>query len=164
MEISGHALFHPTSVGRQDCEEATSGGSRLQWSPTGLSQGRLNFLNPEIEAPTDFVYDLLKLQKVLKLEITEQNLIQHIVNRLEPQVLDYVEVRNPNNRAQLLQVISNFEERYSVRETQSSNSNNSERRDWDSRWRSPDDHRIRNWRDVEVFDRQNGRRDTDKNA
>ncbi|GFX96968.1 hypothetical protein TNCV_1997001 [Trichonephila clavipes] len=53
----------------------------------------------------------------------ELNLIQHIVNRLEPQVLDYVEVRNPSTRAQLLQVISKFEERYLTRETWGSTKN-----------------------------------------
>ncbi|GFV82557.1 transposable element Tcb2 transposase [Trichonephila clavipes] len=75
------------------------------------------------QAPTDFVYDLLKIQKSLKLEMTEQKLIEHIANRLEPQVLDYVVVRNPTSRFQLLQVILKFEERYSARETQGPNNN-----------------------------------------
>ncbi|GFW24734.1 retrovirus-related Pol polyprotein from transposon 297 [Trichonephila clavipes] len=44
------------------------------------------------EALVDFVYELLKFQKALKLEMTELNLIQHIVSRLEPQVQDFVEV------------------------------------------------------------------------
>ncbi|GFS77555.1 hypothetical protein TNCV_321071 [Trichonephila clavipes] len=43
--------------------------------------------------------------------MTELNLIQHIVSRLEPQVQDYVEVRNLSTRAQLIQVLSKFEER-----------------------------------------------------
>ncbi|GFW69604.1 uncharacterized protein TNCV_489481 [Trichonephila clavipes] len=51
--------------------------------------------------PVDFVYELLKLQKALKLEMTELNLIQHVVSRLEPQVHDYVDFRNLTTRAQL---------------------------------------------------------------
>ncbi|GFT36938.1 hypothetical protein TNCV_174961 [Trichonephila clavipes] len=43
--------------------------------------------------------------------MTEQNLIEHIVNRLEPQVLDYVDVRSPTTTSPLLQVVSKFEER-----------------------------------------------------
>ncbi|GFS99503.1 hypothetical protein TNCV_4534691 [Trichonephila clavipes] len=78
--------------------------------------------------------------------MTEQNLIEHIINRLEPQVLDYVDVRNPTTRSQLLRVVSKFEERYLARETQSSSNNNSERQDWDERRRSLDDRRNRNWR------------------
>ncbi|GFV25744.1 hypothetical protein TNCV_2444481 [Trichonephila clavipes] len=34
-----------------------------------------------------------------------------------------------------------------------------ERRGWDERWRSTGDRRNRNWRDAEVLDRQNDRRD-----
>ncbi|GFX42168.1 hypothetical protein TNCV_2135811 [Trichonephila clavipes] len=40
--------------------------------------------------------------------MTELNLIQPIVSRLETQVQDYIEVRNPTTRARLIQVISKF--------------------------------------------------------
>ncbi|GFV00673.1 uncharacterized protein TNCV_2950411 [Trichonephila clavipes] len=43
------------------------------------------------QKPSDFVYDLLKIDKILKLEITEEKLIDHTISRLEPQILDYVE-------------------------------------------------------------------------
>ncbi|GFY03887.1 uncharacterized protein TNCV_1196671 [Trichonephila clavipes] len=43
------------------------------------------------QKPSDFVYDLLKIHKILKLEMTEELLIDHIISRLEPQILDYVE-------------------------------------------------------------------------
>ncbi|GFX47381.1 uncharacterized protein TNCV_4691861 [Trichonephila clavipes] len=49
------------------------------------------------QEPTDFVYDLLKLLKKLELGISEKALVDHIFVRLEPQVQDYVEVRNPEN-------------------------------------------------------------------
>ncbi|GFU55808.1 uncharacterized protein TNCV_753461 [Trichonephila clavipes] len=45
------------------------------------------------QKPSDFVYDLLKIHKILKLEMTEEKLIDHIISRLEPQILDYEEIR-----------------------------------------------------------------------
>ncbi|GFW16019.1 uncharacterized protein TNCV_4432921 [Trichonephila clavipes] len=65
------------------------------------------------QEPTDFVYDLLKLNKKLELGMSEKALVDHIFVRLVPQVLDYVEVRNPQTAIQLLEVIAKFEERYS---------------------------------------------------
>ncbi|GFT30784.1 retrovirus-related Pol polyprotein from transposon 17.6 [Trichonephila clavipes] len=62
------------------------------------------------QKPSDFVYDLLKIHKILNLEMTEEKLIDHIISRFEPKILDYVEsgnsaqntaVRNAND--QLLQ-------------------------------------------------------------
>ncbi|GFW02279.1 uncharacterized protein TNCV_2384021 [Trichonephila clavipes] len=44
---------------------------------------------------SDFVYDLLKIHKILKLEMTEEKLIDPIISRLEPQILDYAELRHP---------------------------------------------------------------------
>ncbi|GFX79739.1 uncharacterized protein TNCV_2746581 [Trichonephila clavipes] len=64
------------------------------------------------QKPSDFVYDLLKIQKILKLEMTEEKLIDHIISRLEPQSLDYVEVRNPQTTSNLLQIIDKYEERF----------------------------------------------------
>ncbi|GFW36753.1 uncharacterized protein TNCV_1220821 [Trichonephila clavipes] len=47
------------------------------------------------QEPTDFVYDLFKTQKKLELGMSEKALVDHIFVSLEPQVQDYVEVRNP---------------------------------------------------------------------
>ncbi|GFX74394.1 uncharacterized protein TNCV_3453421 [Trichonephila clavipes] len=44
-------------------------------------------------------------------------LVDHIFVRLEPQVKDYVEVCNPQNAIQLLEVLAKFEERYSCKAT-----------------------------------------------
>ncbi|GFY22424.1 uncharacterized protein TNCV_2176851 [Trichonephila clavipes] len=86
------------------------------------------------QEPTDFVYDLLKLQKKLGLEMSEKALIDHIFVRLEPQVQDYVEVRNPQNAIQLLEVLAKFVERYSCKATLGSrNSDNVEGRGWNER-------------------------------
>ncbi|GFX75425.1 uncharacterized protein TNCV_2546961 [Trichonephila clavipes] len=92
--------------------------------------------------------------------MSEEELVEHILARLEPQVQDYVEVRNSTTRAQLLQVISKFEERYSSRDTHSSSTNyNRERGDWDVRRMPTEDGRHKNWRNTEVMDRPNDRRD-----
>ncbi|GFW38713.1 uncharacterized protein TNCV_3880801 [Trichonephila clavipes] len=69
------------------------------------------------QEPTDFVYDLLKLHKKLELGMSEKALVYHIFVRLEPQVQDYVEVRNPQTAIQLLEVLAKFEDRYSCRAT-----------------------------------------------
>ncbi|GFU63937.1 uncharacterized protein TNCV_1939621 [Trichonephila clavipes] len=53
------------------------------------------------QEPTDFIYDLLQLHKQLELGMSEEALVDHIFVRLEPQVQDYVEVRNQQNRVQL---------------------------------------------------------------
>ncbi|GFS68768.1 uncharacterized protein TNCV_408721 [Trichonephila clavipes] len=86
------------------------------------------------QEPTDFVYDLLKLKKKLELGMSEKELVDHIFVRLEPQVQDYVEVRNPQTAIQLLEVLAKFEERYSCKATLGSrNSNNVEGRGWNER-------------------------------
>ncbi|GFW30462.1 uncharacterized protein TNCV_454001 [Trichonephila clavipes] len=64
------------------------------------------------QQPSDFIYELLKIHKVLKLEKSEEKLIDHVVSRLEPQILDYVEVRHPQNTANLLQIVDKYEERF----------------------------------------------------
>ncbi|GFX60656.1 uncharacterized protein TNCV_4917061 [Trichonephila clavipes] len=62
--------------------------------------------------PSDFVYDLLKIHKILKLEMTEEKLIDHIISRLGAQILDYVEVRHLQTTSNLLQIIDKYEERF----------------------------------------------------
>ncbi|GFY08392.1 uncharacterized protein TNCV_1357981 [Trichonephila clavipes] len=43
------------------------------------------------QKPSDFLYHLLKIHKQLKLDMKEENLLDHVISRLEPQILDYVE-------------------------------------------------------------------------
>ncbi|GFX81735.1 retrovirus-related Pol polyprotein from transposon 17.6 [Trichonephila clavipes] len=99
------------------------------------------------QKPSDFVYDLLKLHKILKLEMTEEKLIDHIISRLEPQILDYVEVRNPQTTSNLLQIIDKYEERFLNRKIRGSS--------WESRDikpnennRFPNRNRQENWRET----------------
>ncbi|GFT43961.1 uncharacterized protein TNCV_1822111 [Trichonephila clavipes] len=72
------------------------------------------------QQPSDFIYELLKIHKVLKLEMSEEKLIDHVVSRLEPQILDYVEVRYPRNTANLLQIVDKYEERFMHRQIRGS--------------------------------------------
>ncbi|GFW57848.1 uncharacterized protein TNCV_2927671 [Trichonephila clavipes] len=72
------------------------------------------------QQPSDFIYELLKIHKVLKLEMSEEKLIDHVVSRLEPQILDYVEVRHPRNTADLLQIVDKYEERFMHRQIRGS--------------------------------------------
>ncbi|GFW68081.1 uncharacterized protein TNCV_1879631 [Trichonephila clavipes] len=64
------------------------------------------------QKPSDFVYDLLKIHKILKLEMTREKLLDHVISRLEPQILDYVEVRHLQTTSNLLQIIDKYEERF----------------------------------------------------
>ncbi|GFX67880.1 uncharacterized protein TNCV_1973821 [Trichonephila clavipes] len=83
------------------------------------------------QGPTYFIYDLLKLHKQLGLGMSKEALVDHIFVRLEPQVQDYVEVQNPQNKVQLLDVLSTFEEKCSCKAMRGSrNSDNVERRGW----------------------------------
>ncbi|GFU52079.1 hypothetical protein TNCV_3225011 [Trichonephila clavipes] len=90
-------------------------------------------------------------------------LMHHLTRHAKDWYENYAEVRNRTNRAQLLQVISKFEEGYSSRETQGSSTNYiRERRDWDVRRMSTNDSRNRNWINAEVLDQQNDRMDNYK--
>ncbi|GFX69856.1 uncharacterized protein TNCV_4392111 [Trichonephila clavipes] len=97
--------------------------------------------------PSDFVYDLLKIHKILKLEMTEEKLIDHIISRLEPQILDYVEVRHPQTTSNFLQIIDKYEEWFLNRKINSSS--------WESRDINPSENnrflnrnRQENWREA----------------
>ncbi|GFS90607.1 uncharacterized protein TNCV_4097981 [Trichonephila clavipes] len=41
--------------------------------------------------------------------MVEEKLLDHVINRLEPQLLDYVEVRHPQTTSSLLQIIDKYE-------------------------------------------------------
>ncbi|GFW98825.1 uncharacterized protein TNCV_2837861 [Trichonephila clavipes] len=93
--------------------------------------------------------------------MSEKALVYHIFVRLEPQVQDFVEVRNPQNMVQLLKVLAKFEERYSGKAMRGSrNSDNVEGRGWNERRMSNVDNNRGNWRNSEVVRRpNNGRND-----
>ncbi|GFV20458.1 retrovirus-related Pol polyprotein from transposon opus [Trichonephila clavipes] len=57
--------------------------------------------------------------------MAEEKLIDHIISRLEPQILDYVEIRNPQATSNLLQIIDKYEVRFLNRKIRGSS--------WESR-------------------------------
>ncbi|GFS74007.1 uncharacterized protein TNCV_108791 [Trichonephila clavipes] len=112
------------------------------------------FQQRQKQEPTDFVYDLLKLNKKIELGVSEKALVDHVFVRLETQVQDYVEVRNPQKTVQLLEVLAKFEERYSCKAIRGSrNSDNVERRGWNERRLSNVGNNRGNWRNSEVVRR-----------
>ncbi|GFX44779.1 uncharacterized protein TNCV_1826411 [Trichonephila clavipes] len=104
------------------------------------------------QKPSDLMYDLLKIHKQLKLDMVEEKLLDHVISRLEPQLLDYVEVRHPQTTSSLLQIIDKYEERFlnkrirgssqEFRDTNQSASN-----------RFLNRNRQENWRDTRVNNR-----------
>ncbi|GFW11678.1 uncharacterized protein TNCV_43131 [Trichonephila clavipes] len=83
--------------------------------------------------------------------MSEKALVDHIFVRLEPQVQDYVEVRNPQTAIQLLEVLAKFEERYSCKATLGlRNSNNVEGRGRNERRMSNVGNNRGNWKNSEV--------------
>ncbi|GFV34662.1 uncharacterized protein TNCV_1449661 [Trichonephila clavipes] len=86
--------------------------------------------------------------------MSEKVLVDYIFVRLESQVQDYVEVRNPQNTVQLLEDLAKFEERYSCKAIRGSrNSDNVEGRDWSERRMSNVGNNRGNWRNSEVVRR-----------
>ncbi|GFS73243.1 retrovirus-related Pol polyprotein from transposon 297 [Trichonephila clavipes] len=78
--------------------------------------------------------------------MSEEKLIDPVVSRLEPQILDYVEVRHPQNTANLLQIVDKYEERFMNRQIRGSSerfrsSNPNENNRFNNR------HRQENWRE-----------------
>ncbi|GFV77771.1 uncharacterized protein TNCV_1575191 [Trichonephila clavipes] len=93
--------------------------------------------------------------------MSEKALVDHIFDRFEPQVQNNVEVINPENTVQLLEVLAKFEERVSCKAIRGSrNSENVEGRGWNKRRMSNVGNTRENWRNSEVVRRpSNGRND-----
>ncbi|GFW27020.1 hypothetical protein TNCV_1378581 [Trichonephila clavipes] len=78
--------------------------------------------------------------------MSEEKLIDYVVSRLEPQILDYVEVRHPQITANLLKIVDKYEERFMNRQIRGSSegfrsSNPNENYRFNNR------HRQENWRE-----------------
>ncbi|GFW43016.1 uncharacterized protein TNCV_1474121 [Trichonephila clavipes] len=103
------------------------------------------------QRPSEFVYELLKIHKHLKLDMVEEKLLDHI-SRLDPQLLDYVEVRHPQTTSSLLQLIDKYEERFLNRMTKGPshefrNTNHRANNQFTNR------NKQENWRDTRVNNR-----------
>ncbi|GFX40180.1 retrovirus-related Pol polyprotein from transposon 17.6 [Trichonephila clavipes] len=77
--------------------------------------------------------------------MTEEKLIDRYICKLEPQILDYVEVRHPQTTFNLLQIINKYEEMFlnrkirgsswEFRDTNPSENNRFPNRNWQGNWR-----------------------------
>ncbi|GFY45844.1 hypothetical protein TNIN_434091 [Trichonephila inaurata madagascariensis] len=82
----------------------------FQWSEIDPSW-RLNFMHlRKLGVSHRSTSCMLKLHKMLNLEMTEAGLIDRIVMRSSPQV-GFVEIRNPTTKVQLVQLLAKYEER-----------------------------------------------------
>ncbi|GFX05886.1 uncharacterized protein TNCV_1785191 [Trichonephila clavipes] len=160
-QLFGSALVQNTATDFVQLKAASSKAFPTIQNRKDLETRFYASLQRQNQEPTDFVYDLLKLQKKLELGMSEKALVDHIFVRLEPQVQDYVEGRNPQTAIQLLEVLAKFEERYSCKATRGSrNCDNVEGRGWNERRMSNVGNNRRNWRNSEVVRRpNNGRND-----
>ncbi|GFT80281.1 uncharacterized protein TNCV_1189581 [Trichonephila clavipes] len=78
--------------------------------------------------------------------MTEEKLIDHVISRLEPRILDYVEVRHPETTSNLLQIIDKYEERFlNGRIRGSSQEFRGTKQSANNRF--PNRNRLENWRD-----------------
>ncbi|GFY23359.1 uncharacterized protein TNCV_3940551 [Trichonephila clavipes] len=181
------SFINPTSLDHADTSrDVLPRGGTSQWRPT-----RFNLYDPEMrnargfnvwpgmyfsgsENVTEFLEGIDNQIKLLEIpsDLSCAYLKGHRLGRaldwcqifgsaLEPQVQDYVEVRNPQNASQLLEVLAKFEERYSCKATRDSrNSDNVEGRGWNERKMSNVGNNRGNWRNSEVVCRpNNGRND-----
>ncbi|GFU94365.1 uncharacterized protein TNCV_1731621 [Trichonephila clavipes] len=91
----------------------------------------------------------------------EEKLLNHVISRLEPQILDYVEVRHPQTTSNLLQIIDKYEERFLNRRIRGSSQ---EFRDANQsvRNRLPNRNRQENWRKTREESRLGARVQYDK--
>ncbi|GFX74799.1 uncharacterized protein TNCV_636261 [Trichonephila clavipes] len=67
-------------------------GRALDWNRSELETLFYASYQNQNQRTSDFVYELLKIHKNLKLEMAAEKLLDSIISRLEPQLLDYVEV------------------------------------------------------------------------
>lgn len=63
------------------------------------------------EKPTSFIAELAGEVEGLGLRMSEIEVVEHIVYRLEPRARDYIELRDPQTRGQLYKVARKYEER-----------------------------------------------------
>ncbi|GFX45435.1 uncharacterized protein TNCV_1026951 [Trichonephila clavipes] len=160
-QISGSVLVQNTATDFMQLKAALSKAFPAIQNRKALETRFYASKQRQNQKPTDFAYDLLKLHKKLELGMSEKALVDHIFVRLEQQVQDYVEVRNPENTVQLLEVLAKFEERYLCKEIRGSrNSDNVEGRGWNEGRMTSVDNNRGNWRNSEVMRRpSNGRND-----
>ncbi|GFV28784.1 uncharacterized protein TNCV_3987331 [Trichonephila clavipes] len=77
----------------------------------------------------------------------EEKLLDPVISRLEPQILDYVEVRHPQTTSNLLQIIGKYEEKFLNRKIRGSSQEFRDTNQSASN-RFPNRNRQENWRET----------------
>ncbi|GFU64571.1 uncharacterized protein TNCV_305101 [Trichonephila clavipes] len=119
--LTGRALDWFDVLGYKDVEDKTTDCAHLKQAlteqfPVVRNRSELetrfyaSYQNHN-QKSSDFVYELLKIHKQLKLDMREEKLLDHVISRLEPQLLDYGEVRHPQTTSNLLQIIDKYTRR-----------------------------------------------------
>ncbi|GFY18120.1 uncharacterized protein TNCV_2045291 [Trichonephila clavipes] len=150
FEVLGYRVIEDKTTDYAHLKQALSGQFPVVRNRSELETRFYSSSQRRDQQPSDFIYELLKIHKVLKLEMSEEKLIDHVVSRLEPQILDYVEVRHPRNTANLLQIVDKYEERFIHRQIRGSSegfrsSGPHENNRFNTR------HRQENWRKTEIM-------------
>ncbi|GFW37579.1 uncharacterized protein TNCV_861841 [Trichonephila clavipes] len=105
--LTGRALDWFDALGYRVVQEKATDYAHLKQALTELVRNRseletrfyASYQNLN-QRPSDFVYELLKMHKQLKLDMVEEKLLYHVISRLEPQLLDYVQPYSDNSRPQ----------------------------------------------------------------
>ncbi|GFW16320.1 uncharacterized protein TNCV_4264851 [Trichonephila clavipes] len=84
--------------------------------------------------------------------MVEEKLLDHVISRLEPQLLDYVEVGHPQTTSNLLQIIDKYEGRFLNKRIRSSSQEFRDANQSASN-RFPNRNRQENWRETRVNNR-----------
>ncbi|GFX02398.1 uncharacterized protein TNCV_2285651 [Trichonephila clavipes] len=79
-EVIGYALVQGDETDIDQLKQALKESFPVVRNKAELEARVFSFCQTKNQAPVDFVYEFLKLQKALKLEMMEWNLIQHIVS------------------------------------------------------------------------------------
>ncbi|GFV65593.1 uncharacterized protein TNCV_778791 [Trichonephila clavipes] len=95
FEVIGYSLVQGTATNFAHLKQALKENFPVVRNKSDLEARFYSTYQVKSQAPSDFIYDLLKIYKKLELNISEDRLIVHIISRLEPQIMEYVEIRNP---------------------------------------------------------------------
>ncbi|GFW27413.1 uncharacterized protein TNCV_591051 [Trichonephila clavipes] len=135
FEVLGYRVVEDKATDYAHLKQAFSGQFPVVRNRSELETRFYSSSQKHNQKPSDFVYDLLKIHKILKLEMTEEKLIDHIISR------------HPQTTSNLLQIIDKYEERFLNRKIRGSS--------WESRDikpnknnRFPNRNRQENWRET----------------
>ncbi|GFW75473.1 uncharacterized protein TNCV_4426561 [Trichonephila clavipes] len=88
FEVIGYSYVSGTATDFAQLKEALTANFPVVRNSSELEAQFYSSYQVRGEARSHFVYNLLKNQKALQLEMTEEKLLDHIITRLAPQVIE----------------------------------------------------------------------------